>query len=66
MTLARGKIDRRMSGYVGQGSVRNSSGVMVWTTWPMSCSSRVVDFSVRTTPLTCGSQASVTSAIFIN
>src|SRR5207253_9632444 len=48
-----------------QGMVVNSCGVISSTVCPIAISSRRVDLSVRTTPLTCGSQASVTIRIFI-
>src|SRR5579859_458239 len=45
--------------------VENWSGVIVSTLCPRARSSATVVVSVRTTPLTCGAQASLTSAIFI-
>ena len=44
----------------GRGMVRNRSGPITSTTWPMARSSSTTVVSVRTTPFTCGAQASVT------
>src|SRR5271165_3706029 len=57
---------RRISGYVGQGTVVKPSGVIRPTLCPRASSSRTVFFTVVTTPLTCGDQASVTIRIRMN
>src|ERR1700683_2106500 len=43
--------------------VRKRSGVTVCTMWPAARTSPITISKVRTTPLTCGVQASLTSAI---
>src|SRR5947207_12168484 len=45
------------------GRVRRPSGEKSFTTWPRLTNSPETAASVRTTPLTCGNQASVTMAI---
>ncbi len=44
---------------MGSGKVLNWSGLITSTVWPMAFSSATTRVRVRTTPLTCGSQASV-------
>ena len=60
-----GNSDNAMSGYVGHGMDLNPVGVIISTSCPMEISSALVCLSVRTTPLTCGSHASVMIIIFI-
>ena len=58
--LAAGCRHNRRSGSEGAGMVRLPSGLTTVTSWPHSARILSMVVQVRTTPLTCGCQASVT------